>query len=145
MWIVKQAEIGRLAYGRLIRDGVIAPLLPGIALPLDVPDVPSVRRHVLAGCVPAGCQVTAEAALWAHGMRELPSVIDVRCAVGRHVRNWSAPLPVVFHGVGVAPPGTAVADLATATADARRWADSASPDRAGQYGRRLAPVSRRAS
>ncbi|WP_062133589.1 hypothetical protein [Demequina aestuarii] len=121
MWIVRRTDIGRLAYGRLVRDSVIAPLLPGVALPLDIPDSAAIRRRVLAECVPAGCQATGMAALWAHGVGERPAVIDIRCPVGRHVRAWTAPVPVVFHGVGIAAPHSPVADVTTATADARRW------------------------
>ncbi|MFW7415213.1 hypothetical protein [Demequina sp. SO4-18] len=148
MWIVTRADVGRLAFGRLVRDGIVVPLLPGIALPRDIPDVPAVRRHVLGACVPVGCQATGAAALWAHGAAEAPSVIHARHRAGRHVRNWSGPLPVVFHGIGVAPPGGAVADAATASRDASRWAEPPQPADAvgpGQNGRRLAPVSRRAS
>ncbi|MFW2514340.1 hypothetical protein ACNI3K_11230 [Demequina sp. SO4-13] len=147
MWIVTRAEVGRLAFGRLVRDGIVAPLIPGVALPRDVPDAPRVRRHVLAQCVPLGCQATGAAALWAHGEADTPSVIHARGPAGRHVRNWTGPLPVVFHGVGVAPPGGAVADVDTAVADALRWAELQTADAvaAGQYGRRLAPVRRRAS
>ncbi len=146
MWIVTRADVGRLSYGRMLRDRVITPLLPGIALPLDVPDSPAVRRHVLGTCVPAGCQATGDAALWAHGVAPVPSVIHVRCAPGRHVRQWQAPLPAAFHGVGVVGLGAAVADIATATADAVRWpSEPLAVDGGGQKGRRLAPVSRRAS
>ncbi|MDN4481657.1 hypothetical protein [Demequina muriae] len=122
MWIVRRTDIGRLAYGRLVRDRVITPLLPGVALPLDIPDTPAIRRRVLADAVPTGCQATGAAALWAHGVGARPAVIDIRCPVGRHVRSWSAPLPVAFHGVGITAPHSPVADVATATADARRWA-----------------------
>lgn len=144
MWIVKRSDVGRLAYGRLVRDGVIAPLIPGVALPRDVADVPALRREVLSACVPPGCQVTAAAALWAHGRGPLPTEVHVRTPVGRHVRHWDGDLALIFHGVGVVAPGGAIADIETATADALRWQGSRLVD-SNQYGRRLAPVRRRAS
>lgn len=130
MWLVERAQIGAVAYGRLQRDGAIRTLIPGLALPHDVPDSPSVRRAALHRCVPAGCQVTGLGALWAAGLAPSPHALDVRTTVGRHIRNWQPRLPLTFHAVGLAlsgarpsaSDGTSVTDVGVGIADALRWA-----------------------
>lgn len=124
MWLVEREHVGAVAYGRLQRDGAIRTLIPGLALPHDVPDSPSVRRHVLRRCIPVGCQVAGMAVLWAHGYCDLPGRVDVRTPVGRHVRNWTETVPLTFHSIGILSeedrtPG--FTGLAPAIADALRW------------------------
>lgn len=130
MWLVERAQVGAVAYGRLQRDGAIRTLIPGLALPQDVPDSPGMRRHVLQRCVPAGCQVTGLGALWTAGFAAAPAALDVRTALGRHVRNWHTTLPLTFHAVGLLPTASeshdsdsvGVGSIGAATADALRWA-----------------------
>lgn len=125
MWLVERHQVGAIAYGRMQRDGAIRTVIPGLALPQDVPDSPAVRRAVLQRSVPTGCQVTGLGVLWALGYAPVPAALDVRTAPGRHVRNWRETMPLVFHGVGILI-GTdgrvAFTGLATAMADALRWA-----------------------
>ena len=125
MWLVERKYVGAVAYGRMQRDGAIRTVIPGLALPHDVPDSPAVRRAALQRAIPAGCQVTGLGVLWASGYSPLPTVLDVRTALGRHVRNWRETIPLEFHAVGTWPEverGTGFIKLGAAMADALRWA-----------------------
>lgn len=130
MWLVELEHVGAVTYGRLQRDGAIRTLIPGVALPHDVPDSPGLRRHVLQRRVPAGCQVTGLGALWVAGLAPAPVALDVRTPLGRHVRNWHTGLPLIFHAVGLVAEtttprcaaGVGFTDIATASADTLRWA-----------------------
>lgn len=125
MWLVNRADVGAVAYGRLQRDGAIRTLIPGVALPSDVPDSPALRRHVLREYFPPGCQVTGLGVLWVHGHTPLPATLNIRAPKGRHVRNWNETLPLVYHAVGELSPDPhddAFVSLAPAIADALRWA-----------------------
>lgn len=125
MWLVERQHVGAVAYGRMQRDGAIRTLIPGVALPHDVPDSPSLRRYVLQRAIPAGCQVTGVAVLWAEGYAQLPGSVDVRAPVGRHVRNWTPTIPLVFHTVGTLSShddSPALTGLIAAIADSLRWA-----------------------
>lgn len=124
MWLVDRKEVGTVAYGRLQRDGAIRTLIPGLALPADVPDSPALRRHVLRRCIPHGCQVSALGALWVHGLAPSPTSLDIRVPKGRHVRNWRETMPLTYHAVGVQSGESLSAGfvaLATAIADALAW------------------------
>lgn len=138
MWLVEREHVGAVGYGRLQRDGAIRTLLPGLALARDIPETPSVRRHVLWRCTPPACQVTGLAVLWAQGFAPVPTTLDVRTPLGRHVRNWRSPVPLTFHATGVLPVRAATrretrsprrrtervpdASVGLAIADALRWA-----------------------
>lgn len=123
MLLVTADTVGAAAYARMLREGVIAPVLAGVALPRDIVLTPALRRHALAAMVPQHAQATALAALWAHGCAPVPEVIDLRC-----LTRESAPAPLpgplrIVHVVqgrqdgAVAP----VADVAQASSDALRW------------------------
>ncbi|MFV0633524.1 hypothetical protein [Demequina sp.] len=125
MWMVTPRSVGRVAYARMARDGVIRPLLPGQALPGDIEDVPAVRRAALARVLPAGTQATGLAAAWAHGVGDRPESLELRCHARRRPRQANPPLMTTCHAVGVIPAddGTdlPVAPLPVALVDALRW------------------------
>ncbi|WP_084037804.1 hypothetical protein [Demequina sp. NBRC 110053] len=129
MLFVTPRQVGRIEYGRMVRDGIIRTLIPGHALPAGIPDSPPLRRTMLGALVPAGAQVTGLAAAWAHGCGDLPTVVHVRTDPRRRVRSMSFPLPLEQHGVGIAATGDgfpgAIAPLEVALVDAMRWSPEA--------------------
>ncbi|WP_084103625.1 hypothetical protein [Demequina sp. NBRC 110056] len=129
MLIVTPEAVGRVAYGRMARDGVIRSVLPGRALPADVIDAPPLRRTLLATLVPCGAQATGLAAAWAHGCGALPTVLQVRTAAGRRVRSARLPLALEQHAVGLAHVDDGsparIAPLEVALVDALRWSGTA--------------------
>jgi len=129
MWIVRPRDVGRVEYGRMVRDGVISTVLPGHATPADVVASSAIRRHVLAAMVPAGGQATGLAALWALGVGPAPAVIDVRYDPRRRLGVRRGSIPVIGHATGLAQPALTeagsqptIACAAVAAADALRWA-----------------------
>lgn len=123
--VITPAAVGRPAYARMARDAVIRTVLPGRALPADIPDSPALRRAILADALPTGAQATGLIAAWAHGAAQLPAVADVRTPQGRRPRVMHPPLPLVIHAVGAVPVADGVrpeiAPLAVALVDALRW------------------------
>ncbi|WP_297081551.1 hypothetical protein [uncultured Demequina sp.] len=129
MWIVTPRDVGRVEFGRMMRDGVIATVIPGHATPADVPASPPIRRHVLGTMTPAGGQVTGLAALWALGAGPPPTEMHVRYDPRRRLGTRRGPLPMIGHAVGLAAPADldgrlhpSIACPAVAVADALRWA-----------------------
>lgn len=123
MLLVTPTSVGVAGYSRMVRDGVIVPVMQGVALPRDIDLTEALRRHVLASIAPPGSQVTALAALWAHGFAPLPHQIDVRMPRRAALRRDPHSIPVVAHAArdAEASLGRPVADASRAALDALVW------------------------
>lgn len=123
MLLVTTDTVGAAAYARMVREGVIAPVLAGVAIPRDIALTPALRHHALAAVVPQDAQATALAALWAHGCAPVPDVIDLRCHARQHSAGSLPGPPTIVHVVHGHEHGTMapVADVAQAASDALRW------------------------
>ncbi len=129
--MIRRTQVGPVAYGRMTRDRIVHPLLPGIAVPLDIPDVPGVRALALAPLIPRHTVVSGLAGLWVRHGEPFTTTIDVVGARGLHRTVNPEPtsaLSVRFHSgnaindaldtfsnVGVAPTPRCLVD-------AMRWA-----------------------
>ena len=124
MWIVTPRTAGPQAYARMLRDGVLRPVVPGIAVAHDIHVTPAVRAHALLSILPPDVQVTALAALWVHGHVPWPDTVDLRTDGSARVRAHELEVDVVVHAVGFdGAPGVAPAHRAAA--DALRWSPRA--------------------
>ncbi|WP_062464566.1 hypothetical protein [Demequina soli] len=127
MILLRADEVGRLAYARLARDHAIAPLTPGTARPIDVPDSPGLRALAAAPRVPGHVVLTGLAALWVHGWLTAPPL--AWHAVGlRGLYRPPGALVMLHSGVtarlGIrTPSGLALAPPPRACVDALRWED----------------------
>lgn len=113
-----------MAFRRMLRDGVILPVLPGVARACDIPESTGLRAAALASHSRPGLMATGLAALWVHAGGAAPTDIDFVARAHRHLRSWAPVLPTRIHA---APRRTitAVADPADALVDALRWANLA--------------------
>lgn len=123
MLLVTADTVGAAAYARMVREGVIAPVLAGVALPRDIVLTPALRHHALAAVVPWDAQATALAALWAHGCAPVPEVIDLRCHARQDPSGSLPGPPRIVHVVKGRQDGAVepVAAVAQACSDALRW------------------------
>lgn len=124
MLVVTPADVGAIAFDRLIRDKALRPLTPIAALPTDVPCSAVLRAQSMAWAVPRRSVVNGLAALWVHGSLsgEAPTSIEVAVPRGanpdapgeRYGYGWSMvtePIAVAtaqsIGSVGVAAPAVA--------------------------------------
>jgi len=124
MLVVRRSDVGRPALARMLREGVVAPLVGGTARPLDVPDSPGLRAHVAAPVMPRATVLTGLGALWVHGCVDAAPL--PWCAVGTrgHHRKDDARIAVrsgvtLRHATRIGP--LALAPPPRACLDALRW------------------------
>lgn len=84
MILVSPDDIGTPGYSRAVREGVLVPLTPVVAAPLDVPATQGLRALALSPLVPQGAVVTGLAGLWLDGLAGYPSTLDVLRRTGTH-------------------------------------------------------------
>src|SRR5690606_25989905 len=96
MPVFSRAEVGAVAFERLLRDGVAAIVSPGYARPAGIPETPADRAATLAGFVLRHTVVTGQAALWVRDGGSRPSVLTLvgqrglhRTKPGRAPAGWT--------------------------------------------------------
>lgn len=122
MLIVRESELGTVAYARLLREGLVHEVLGPVALPRDVTPTPALRWLLAAPYVPPHTWATGLAGLWLRGLAPPPHVIHLAGMRGVHKVVPPAPTPPVeYHSgpkIGL-PVGTwRVADVSRACVDA---------------------------
>jgi len=131
--LVRESDCGAVAYARLVRDKVVLPLLPDVALPRDIPDSPGMRALALAPYLPNHGVLSGLAGLWVHGCGVAPGSLLLvgergthrRSTVGVHARhhlNWHAGAAFVEARASFALPD--IARAARCAADALRWEEA---------------------
>ncbi len=133
MILVSADDVGPVALGRMLRDGVLAFLSPRHAVPYDLPTSPDTRASTLAPVVPRHTIVSGLAGLWIRFGGSAPSVVDLvgrrglhRAKPGADARGWR----IEFHSGGAALEArdgvrsVAVARPERCAADALRWRDA---------------------
>lgn len=130
--LVTDRDVGAVPLGRMIRDGIVVPLAPGFAAPLDLPLTKDDRASTLANAVPEHTVVSGLAGLWIHGGGTRPIDVDLvglkglhRTSPDVHPRGWR----VRFHSgraaeeTGERLSGMRVATPERCACDALRWDD----------------------
>jgi len=87
MVLILASDVGRPAWTRMIRDGVVAPLAPGSGHAADVHRSPTLRAASFASVVPQRAVLTGLAALWVHGWggdSASPPLLEVAVPRGCH-------------------------------------------------------------
>lgn len=139
-----------MAYARMVSDHVISPLLPGTALPADIPESPGMRALALRCFIPRHTTVSGLAGLWLREGGHFPDAVDVVGARGLHRTVNPDPLgavPVRFHSGNASREsstrigGIAVAAPERCVVDALRWAPAALSVRAASEAVRDCGVS----
>ncbi|WP_062073043.1 hypothetical protein [Demequina sediminicola] len=97
MWSVTEEDIGTSAWNRFLKDGVIKPLGPTIALPYDITPTPALRRFATSQHVPVNMSLSGTGALWVRFGGEAPAVLDVCVPARRHIRQGSRGWPIRLH------------------------------------------------
>ncbi|WP_084078221.1 hypothetical protein [Demequina sp. NBRC 110057] len=124
MLLVHSADVSPVAFRRMLADGALAPLLPGVARPVDVPESSGVRAAAAACHTHPGLTLTGLGALWVAFGGRAPTSLDLAARDHRHARSWAPTMPSRVHsGVGVGTRSGAVAAPPEALVDALRWAD----------------------
>ncbi|WP_144268277.1 hypothetical protein [Demequina sp. NBRC 110055] len=122
MWLIWEAQVGTVAYRRMLRDDIIVPMLPGVARAPDIEDCRGIRAAALATHSRPGLVASGLAALWVHLGGTPPETLDLVADEHRHLRSWTPSMPSRIHATTY-DYGDAVARPADALVDALRWAD----------------------
>ena len=120
--VVREADVGPVAWQVLLRDRHLVLLRDGAAVPAWLPVTPAVRAAALAPLVPARCAVARAAAVWVHLGGPPPDRVHVVAprrvrvpdpAPGREasVTDLAATDVVVVGGVRVTTPRRTAVDL----------------------------------
>jgi len=122
MLVVREADVGTVAYARLMREGLVHEVLGPVALPRDVTSTPALRWLLAAPYVPPHTWATGLAALWLRGLAPPPQTINLVGLRGLHkvIPPASTP-PVAYHSgprVGLPAGAWRVADVSRACVDA---------------------------
>lgn len=130
MPVFSRAEVGPVAFERLLRDGVAVLVGPHHARPAGIPETPADRAATLAGFVLRHTVVSGLAALWIREGGPRPRVLTLvgrrglhRTKPGKAPPGWT---PAYHTGPTALEPSTVwagvrVASEACARADAARW------------------------
>ena len=100
MLVVREAEVGAVAFARLRREGLLHERVGTRALPLDVASTAHLRWHLVEPYVAAHTWATGLVALWIRGVAPVPPVISLVGARGLHRVVPPAGAPPVFFRSG---------------------------------------------
>ena len=118
MLTVSREDVGRVAFDRLVREGLLHDVVGSRALPADIRATRALREHLLLPVIPSHAWVTGLAALWLYGFAAAPQRIDItgpRSA--NHLPITPGSPPLVYHGASLdgLPPDAASLRVATVT------------------------------
>lgn len=122
MLVVRESDVGAVAFARLQREGLVHEVLGPAALPQDVPSTPALRWLLAAPYVPRHTWATGLAGLWLRGLAPPPRIIHLVGLRGVHKVVPPAPNPPVeYHSgprTGLPAGAWRVADVSRACIDA---------------------------
>ena len=129
MVLVLASDVGQLAWSRMIRDGVVAPLSRGSGHAADAERSSALRAASLASVVPRRATITGLAALWVHGWEgdaAAPLALEIAVPRGCHpgtprgadAAHWSFVTDQATCRTAIVVGGVLVADAPHAAASA---------------------------
>ncbi|WP_084101357.1 hypothetical protein [Demequina sp. NBRC 110051] len=124
MWIIHRDQVGQVAFRRMLREGVIVPLLPGLARAPDVPESRGLRAAAVGMHARPEFVASGLAALWVHFGGTAPVTLDLVSTAHHHSRSWKPAMDTRMHA-SRHDYGGAVACPADALVDSLRWGDLA--------------------